>query len=132
MMNAQAALLRGRVAAEALMVDSCTVQRPTGTVTDHVTGEVFPYFVPVYSGLCKLQQTISQAANPTSGGHSFTVLESRFDTPVGSGPFLVGDMVTIVTAPLDPQLVGRVFRIVEPFNKSFATAQRVRVEEVVA
>ena len=60
------------------------------------------------------------------------MLESRFDTPVGSGPFEVGDVVTMTAALMDSQLVGRVFRIVEPFNKSLATAQRVRVEEVVA
>jgi hypothetical protein len=43
---------------------------------------------------------------------------------------MVDDTVTITAAVLDAQLVGRVFRVVELFHKSFATAQRVRVEEV--
>jgi hypothetical protein len=60
------------------------------------------------------------------------VQNTRLDLPVDAGPLLVGDSVTITASVLDEQLVGRVFRVVELFHKSFATAQRVRVEEVTA
>ena len=114
------------------MVDSCEVHRLGPQVTDYFTGQVTNTRTLVYSGACKFQQTISQASNPSSGGHAFTVQDVRWDTPVGAGPFLVDDEVTVTAAVLDPQLVGRVYRVSELFHKTGATAQRVRVEEIVA
>jgi Family of unknown function (DUF6093) len=113
------------------MQDACTVHRPGTPVTDPGTGVVAPSLTLVYTGKCKIQQTMSQASNPTAGGHSFTVLNVRWDTPVSAGPFQVDDLVTMTASVLDPQLVGRVFRVAELFHKSGATAQRVRVEEMV-
>ena len=130
-MSAEAAVLAGRREAEALMVDACTVTRPGGPVTDPDTGNVTPSMTPVYAGPCKVQQTISQASNPEAGGHAFTVQDSRVDFPVSAGPLLVDDVVTVTSSVLDPQLVGRVFRVIELFHKSFATAQRTRVSEMV-
>jgi len=130
--SAAAAVLAGRREAEALMVDECTVSRPGDPVTDPETGNVTPGSTFVYSGPCKVQQTISQASNPAAGGHSFTVQDSRVDFPVSAGPLLVDDVVTITASVLDPQLVGREMRVVELFHKSFATAQRTRVEELIA
>lgn len=121
-----------RTQAESLMVDTCTITRPGDPVTDPDTGDVTPSSTFVYSGPCKVQQTISQASNPTAGSHQFTVLDSRVDLPVSAGPFKVDDVVTITASVLDPQLAGSVFRVVELFHKSMATAQRTRVEQVVA
>ena len=131
-MSAEAAVLAGRREAESLMVDACEVHRLGPQVTDYFTGQVTNTRTLVYSGACKLQQTISQASNPSSGGHAFTVQDVRWDTPVTAGPFLVDDEVTVTAAVLDAQLVGRVYRVSELFHKSGATAQRVRVEEIVA
>lgn len=129
-MSAADALLAGRREAEALMIDACSVTRPGESITDPDTGEVTPSSTPVYSGPCKVQQTISQASNPTAGSHAFTVQDSRVDFPVSAGPLMVDDVVTVTSSVLDPQLVGSVFRVVELFHKSMATAQRTRVEEV--
>ena len=114
------------------MVDACTVTRPGEPVTDPDTGDVTPSMTPVYSGPCKVQQTISQASSPEAGGHAFTVQDSRVDFPVSAGPLLVNDVVTVTSSVLDPQLVGTEFRVIELFHKSMATAQRTRVSEVVA
>lgn len=114
------------------MIDACTITRPGATVTDPNTGDVTNTPTVVYAGRCKVQQTISQASSPTAGGHQFTVLDSRVDVPVLAGPLKVDDVVTVTTSVLDPQLVGSVFRVVELFHKSMATAQRTRVEQVVA
>jgi Family of unknown function (DUF6093) len=130
--SAAAAVAAGRREAEALMLDACEVHRPGPQVTDYFTGAVTTSSVLVYEGPCKLQQTISQASNPSSGGHAYTVQDVRWDTPVSAGPFLVDDVVTVTAAALDGQLVGRVYRVSELFHKSGATAQRVRVTEVVA
>lgn len=131
-MSAADAILAGRAAAEALMVDACVVERPGEAVTDPETGVVTAVMIPVYSGPCKVQQTISQASTPEAGGHSFTVQDVRWDTPVTAGPFLVDDVVTMTASALDPHLPGRVFRVAETFNKSLATSQRARASEVVA
>ena len=128
-MSAEAAVLAGRREAEALMVDACTVTRPGDPVTDPETGDVTPSSTPVYTGPCKVQQTISQASNPSAGGHQFTVQDSRVDVPVSAGPLAVDDVVTVTASVLDPQLVGAEFRVVELFHKSMATAQRTRVEQ---
>jgi hypothetical protein len=128
--RAQAVLSRGRRKANALMLDTCTVKRRTGTSTDPETGVVTATFTTVYSGTCKIQQSLSQASNPVAGEHQYTVQDTRWDTPVGSGPFAVNDVVTITAAAEDAQLVGRQFRVTELFNKSLATAQRCRVEEI--
>ena len=121
----------GRREAEALHLDTCTVHRPGEPVTD-ADGNVSPSLVLLYTGPCKIQQTLAQSSNPEAGGHQFTVQDTRWDTPVAAGVFAVGDVVTIVEAVLDPQLTGRVYRVTEPFHKTGATAQRTRVEAVVA
>lgn len=131
-MGAPDMVVRGRVKAESLMVDACTVGRQSGVFTDPITGQVVPTFVTVYAGKCKVQLTTSQASNPTAGGHQFTVQGLRLDLPVAAGPVLVDDMVTLNAAVLDSQLVGRVYRVTEVFHKSMATAQRTGVSEVVA
>jgi hypothetical protein len=131
-MSAADAVLRGREAAEALMFDACTAHRPGAVVTDPDTGVVAPSLTLIYAGKCKVQQTIAQSSNPAAGGHSFTVQTTRWDTPVSAGPFDVNDVVTMTASVLDPQMVGSVYRVVELFHKSGATAQRVRVEEVTA
>lgn len=113
------------------MVDSCTVHRPGAPVTDPDTGVVTPSLTLVYTGKCKIQQTLAQSSNPVAGGHVFTVQDTRWDTPVGVGPFAVNDVVTVTVAVLDPDLVG-VFRVKELFHKTMATAQRTRVEKVTA
>jgi len=128
-MTATDAALRGRASAESLMLDACTVQRPGTPVTDP-DGAVSTPLAEVYTGRCKVQQTISQASNPSAGGHQFTVQDSRVDFPVMAGPLAVDDVVTMTASVLDPQLVGRVFRVTELFHKSYATAQRTRVSEI--
>lgn len=130
-MSAVDAVLRGRVAAEALMVDACVVHRPGALITDPDSGAVTRSQEVVYEDKCKLQQTLAQSRNTVAGEHKFTVQDIRWDTPVGSGPFRVDDIVTVTSAELDNQLVGRQFRVAGRFNKSAATAQRIRVEEVV-
>lgn len=121
-----------RQQAESLMVDACTVHRPGAPVTDPVSGAVTTPLTLVYTGKCKFQQTLAQSSNPVAGEHQFTVQDVRWDTPVGVGPFQVDDVVTVTGAALDPDLAGKVFRVTDPFHKTGATAQRTRVEAVVA
>lgn len=131
-MSAAAATRMGRKAAERNMNDTCSVARPNPKpTTDPVTGKVTRSSTPVYTGKCRLQQSLAQASTQEAGEHVFTEQGIRWDTPVGSGPFKVGDMVTMTASELDGQLVGKVYRVEQLFNKSQATAQRCRVVEVL-
>jgi hypothetical protein len=129
-MTAAGVLLAGRAAAEALMVDECTVVRPGDRQLDENTGQFADTSDPVYEGVCKFQATLASGKSPTAGSYEFTVQELRLDLPVSAGPVAVDDVVTVTASVFDAQLVGRVYRVVELFHKSFATAQRCRLEEV--
>jgi hypothetical protein len=121
-----------RAEAESLMIDTVTVDRQSGEETHFQTGAVTQTYTDVYSGAAKVQATISQSRVAAAGEHQYTVQEYRVDIPVSAGPLQVGDRVTVTASVLDPFLAGRVYRVVELFHKSFATAQRARVEEVTS
>ncbi len=145
-MSAQGLTLRGRKMAESIYKDTCTINRPGAAVTDPDTGEVTAPLVLVYAGPCKVQQTIAQSSNPTAGGHSFTVQSARLDVPTWVTGVQVGDLAVASfldtatypdgTFPGDDVYPGAVreltFRVVELFEKSYATAQRLRVERMTA
>lgn len=131
-MSLTSLVLRGRAKSESTMLDTCTVHRPTGTVTDPVTGNVTPSSTPIYEGKCKVQATQAQASNPVAGGHAFTVEDLEWQAPIGAGPFKVNDVITQTAAPLDPHLVGTVYRITSLARKTAKTAQRFRVEVIGA
>ena len=129
-MSIESLLMDGRIAAEALMVDSCRIERPGEVVTDPDSGVVSPSHELVYEGRCKVQQTLAQSTDAEAGGAVFTVQGSRLDIPVGAGPVRTGDRVRMLSGVHNPALAGNVYRIVELFEKSWQTAQRVRVEEL--
>ena len=140
------ALPEFRSHAESLMKDVVTISRPGAPVTDPDTGEVTNSLTDVYAGPCKVQQTISQSANPEAGNHQFTVQSARLDIPVSVVGVRVGDVAvasfldtatypdgTYPSDSLYPAAVREAtFRVVELFEKSYATAQRLRVEQVVS
>lgn len=130
-MRAQAAVLRGRRKAEALMVDSVTISRVTGTSTDEDTGKVVPVLEPVYTGRAKLQSYEGYEAEKNVAGAALTVQRMSVHLPVGAYRVNVGDIVEFTASPLDPMLTGRKFRATQeaPF-KTFATAYRIFVDYI--
>lgn len=129
-MRSELILKRARRDAEALMVDSCIIERPGESVTDPATGVVTPSYTPVYDGKCKVQQTLAQSSSSEAGGAVYTRQGARLDIPVGAGLVATGDRVRILSAASNPDLVGNVYQLVELFEKSWQTAQRLRVEEL--
>ncbi|HEX2551113.1 MAG TPA: DUF6093 family protein [Nocardioidaceae bacterium] len=129
-MSATSALLRGRVAAEALMLDTCTIRRVASSTSDPDTGVKTPTYTTVYSGKCKVQQR-STAANPTDVGEA-ELLASQLELhiPVSATGVRADDVATIDTSVLDPDLAGQVFTIRGEAHKSYATARRLTVEEL--
>lgn len=131
-MSAASVTLRGRQAAEAMMLDAVTVQHQTGAATDGETGAVTPTYSTVYTGKAKIQQA-SPASTPTVIGEaSLFVGQMTLHLPVTTATAAVGpdDLVTVTTCVLDPSLVGTTFRLRGPAHKSYATARRFPMVEV--
>lgn len=122
---------RGRLAAERLMVDQCEVRAPaTVGAMDPNTGlrPETPGAV-VYTGKCKVQTFEAHESTPESGDHLYTVQRTQVHLPA-TVEVAVDQIITITASVLDPNLVGRRFRVAAYLHKSFATANRVQVEEV--
>jgi Family of unknown function (DUF6093) len=131
-MSATSAVLAGRRQAEALMVDSCTIKRVTGTSTDDTTGVVTPTYTTIYTGKCKLQA-------PGAGGRRTVAEASVVDAPlqlhlpiVGSEDVRVDDVATINASLLDAGNLGRTFHVSGLAQGSLKTARRLPVTEVTS
>lgn len=122
-------LAMGQRAAEAGMVDTCTVRRRTGSATDRDTGASSPTYSTLYSGACMVQNS-RPLSRPTDAGQDFLLI-LRLDVyfPITVTGLQVGDEITITASVHDPDLPGRTFRIHDLAHKSFATARRVGVIE---
>lgn len=115
------------------MVDACTVKPVTGQATNTTTGVVTPtYGAPVYTGKCKIQRLRGAfPSNPDAGEHRWTVASVELHVPVaGTAGIKTGHLVT-VTSSVDPDNVGRQFRVRSGDRKTFQTAIRFQLEEVV-
>jgi len=133
-MSAVSALLRGRTAAEALMLDTITVTRLTSSVTDGETGVVTPTYSTVYTGPAKVQRTGRQTtARPSEVGEA-EVFMSRLEVhvPVSVVGISTDDIITVTASTLDPELVGQQFHVRQESHKSFETARRLGVEEITS
>lgn len=129
-MRPEAMTRRGRRRAARLMIATGVVHRPGPEVTDPDTGVVTPGLVEVYGGACKVQGATAQAASPEAGGHAYVVESLQLHFPVSS-QLKIDDVVTITASPMDPDLVGLTFRLVELARGTFRTADRWNVELVV-
>jgi hypothetical protein len=129
-MPIDALLGRARSAAEALMVDACTIARIGGRVTDTTTGEVTEPVTTLYTGKCRVQQAQAQAQREDAGEDRLLMLRLEVQLPMSVEGLEVGDIVTITASVHDPDLPGRVFRIHDLAHKTHATARRVQCLEV--
>jgi hypothetical protein len=130
--TAYSALVRGRFLAEDLMRDEVTITRATGSASfDENTGrETAGTPTTVYTGPCRVQRRNVAEQTPEAGERTVTVQDVELHVPVTATGIDVGDLATINSAALDPELVGRRFRVVGLAHKTFATARRLRCEEV--
>lgn len=131
-MSATSVVLRGRAAIERLMVDACTIRRPTGSSTDDTTGVVTPTYSTVYSGKCRIQQTVP-VSKPDDVGEAHVWLQRlELQVPMSVTGILSDDLVTVTASVLDGDLVGRVFHVRELGHKTHMTSRRVQLEETTS
>ncbi len=128
-MSAADMLLRGRVRAESLMIDTCTITRPGEPATNPDTGDVTNSAVIVYAGKCKVQSRDSATSTPEAGGAVFTVVSRQVHIPANAAQVRDGDVVTITASPLNSFTVGKQYRVEGFTPDTFDTAFRLPVKE---
>ena len=134
-MSRASVLQRGRTAAEAGMLDACTIRREDSVYVEAGTGNTTSVFVTIYQGKCRIQQAegASQARREDAGEASLLMVPRVVHLPVATSTGVrADDLVTIDTCSNDPDLIGRVFRVRQEMGKSEATARRLGVEEVTS
>lgn len=131
-MSATSITLRGRVAAEALMVDACTITRKTPASTNPETGQIAYTTTTVYSGKCRLKLPVAVARPLTVGEAQEFTQHPVLSVPAATTGVLVDDIVTITASLLMPSLVGRVFHVRAVPGQSHMTAARFEVMEIMS
>lgn len=131
-MNAGPLLARGRARAEALMVDTCTIERPTGTkIRDENTGGFTRVMQPLYTGQrCRVQSRGYWGQRTDVGQADLILLQLEIQLPVSVTGLRVHDVITVTASVNDPDLVGRKFRLKDEMHKSHATSRRVMCTEI--
>lgn len=130
-MTRETTLARGRLAAEAGMVDACTIQRGATVTTNSDIGVVSRTFTTIYSGQCKLQNAGAAFARPTDVGQAQVFLtRMELHVPVTAPVAQPDDLLTITACAHDPDMVGRQWHIRGMPDKSWVTAHRYNIELV--
>lgn len=127
-MSRDSVLAAGRRAAEAGMVDACTIRRVTGKTTNSVTGVVTKTHATLYTGKCRVQQQRALAEQRDVAEDRVLLLRLEVQLPVSATGLRTSDEITI-TASRDADLVGRVLLIRDLAHKTDATSRRVQVTE---
>ena len=131
-MSRDSALTRGRIAAEAGMVDACDIER---TVSESTSGGIVtPTTTDVYSGKCRLQVASStEQGQAAKIGEAYRIVARKeLQLPISAPQLQEGDLVMVTAAALDPQLVGKKFRVRDVLTKTHATSRRATVLEVTS
>lgn len=131
-MSRASVLARGRAAAQAGMVDTCTIRRVTHTQTSTIDGAVTYDYATVYNGPCRIQQTTAQGQEEEAGEARLVLLNLQLQLPMTVTGLQEADQVTLTASVNDPDLVGRVFLIRDLAHKSEATARRVQITEATS
>lgn len=129
-------LLAGRafLVTSGALVDTCTVQRPTGSSMNPTTFVETPTYTTVYSGPCRFQAASANWAGPSDVAEAALRLASfELQLPVvGSEGLEIDDVVTCVTCLNDADLVGRTFTITGTSRKSHATTRKLPLLDVLS
>lgn len=108
-----------------------TIRRPDPDAAPDPISSIVSMIV-VYTGRAKVVAAAAQESTPEVVGHTATIQRAEVHLPVTEyRPQVVTDLVTIDAAVDDPDLVGRVMRVVARPPRSSATRCRLTVEEVV-
>lgn len=127
-------IARGRARAEELMTDTVLVTRVVGEPgpLNPDTGEREPApTITVYTGPGKIQTYEPHESSRDSGEHIYIEQRYHLHLPISVTPVAVGDTITVTASTTDTQLIGRDYRVAGEHAKTWATARRLLLDEVV-
>lgn len=130
-MTAASVTLAGRAAAEALMVDACTITRVTpGTVFNETTGQYddTPPPTTVYTGKCRVKPRDNADRVVQYGQEAVSLWPYIVSIPMAESGVELDDIVTVTASALDTALVGAGFRVRQVLAGSHLTARRLGCE----
>ena len=115
--------------AASLMCDQCTVSAVTRVDVDPATGMETPVVRVIWSGKCRVQSDGGVGGDNTDTGGKLNEWLQRIDFPVAASG-LDADQVVTITSSVNPDLIGRTYRMVSPHSrKTYASAQRWNVRQ---
>lgn len=114
------------------MVDACEIKPIIGETTN-ANGTVDPtYGQVVYAGKCRIQnQRLRYPSNPDAGEHTWTLGPAEVHIPTSGTTGVAPGQLLTITASFNSDNVGRQFRVRIGDRKTFQSAIRLIVEEVV-
>lgn len=122
-MSVAALLTRGRLAAQRVMVDACTVTRTTVGALNESTGVYAETTATVYTGRCRVKPAAT--ATIDAAGIAVDTARPTLDLPWSeTGLVQPGDRVTITTGPL----AGTVAEVFAEVAGSTMTKRRYTLE----
>lgn len=131
-MTAETATLSGRAAAEALMVDTCTITRSAtrGTFNETTLQYDSPTTTSLYTGKCRVKPAGGQVSDRVVqfGEQAVSLWPFQVSVPISVENLAVDDLVTITASSLDPDLVGTVLRVRDVTQGTHITARRLGCE----
>lgn len=129
-------VVAARVVAEAAMVDTCIVYRDAAGSADDVlnttTGALAQPVgdqTTVYEGPCLLRTENIQARRDEEGGAYLARKLQGARLPVSAPVVVYGDILEVLTAAHDPQLVGRRGRVLDVEVNTFAVTRKLTLED---
>lgn len=132
-MSLPAVVARGRVRAEALMVDTVSVKsKTTRAAQNETTGAETQQYETSFTSKAKIQSSSLESTDPEVGGRRQAIDSIELHLPITAPQVEQGQVVevTAVGAGSDSRLVGRQFVVAAPMNKTHATATRLRLKEL--
>lgn len=118
-MSARTAVIAGRKAAEALMVDRAAVTRPTVTTGPAGLDQVTE--TPVWTGPCKVQTYEAHEIAANAAGALVTLQRYSIHLPHHVDVVRVGDLIRVAG-------YLSVFRVTGLFDKTHVTSRRFQVD----
>lgn len=134
MPDVSAVITAGQALAESLMLDSGKAERDTGdTAQDSSTGTVAPIMTLLFADEpCKIQMRQITSTAAEAGGRTVVTQRLELHLSVNSDDLQYGDVWTITTVGSGSRSrLGRKVKVMGPADKTFQTALRYEVEEML-
>ncbi len=132
-MSRESVRARGQAAAEAGMVDTCTIRRLVSK-DPGAGGVMSKTWLELYAGPCRVQiPGIIGTGSGEDVGEAYRVIERRsIQLPMSLTGLAEGDELTITAAADDADLVGKRYILRDIPAKTDATSRRVTALEVTS